>query len=170
MATPPSSVRARRQGPTVTFQVEGWGRMTHSLPVRRFAEEALDAGATSLRVDLRRCTHVDSTFLGTLLWLKRTVEQRGQGDFVLLSPSEQCRRALRQLAVEGLFAVRAEEEPEAADWVELSGDTDDAAGFAQNVVHAHQELANLEGPAGAPFREVVRTLAQELSEGRGRDS
>jgi hypothetical protein len=45
----------------------------------------------------------------------------------------------------------------------------DVDGFRRNVAHAHEELANLGGPAGAQFRDVVRSLAQELGDAKGRD-
>lgn len=166
MNAPQNRVRARRQGATVTFQVDGWGRMTHSLSLRRYAEKALGEGATALRVDLSHCTHMDSTFLGTLLCLKRQLETGG-GAFVLVNPSPQCCQVLRQMAVEGLFTVQTEDEPAADGWTELCGDMQDVEGFRRNVAHAHQELANLDGPAGAQFREVMRSLAQELGDARG---
>src|SRR5436309_2251239 len=100
MDAPQSTVRVHLQGPTVTFQVEGRGRMANSLPLRRLAEQALAGGATALRVDLRRCTHMDSTFLGTLLQLKRAAGRKG-ASLVLVSPSPECHELLRQMALEG---------------------------------------------------------------------
>ncbi len=160
MLTLQGTVRVHQDGQTVTFRVDGCGRMTNSLPLRRFAEQALAAGATDLRLDLRHCTYMDSTFLGTLLQLKRAVERRGQGRFALVSPSPQCCQLLRQMGLETTFVVLTEEEPVEHDWTELCADQD-ADAFKRNVVQAHEELATLEGPAGAPFREVVRCLKQE---------
>ena len=84
------TVSVHQADQTITFRVDGYGRATNSLPLRRFAEQALAAGAANLRVDLRRCLHMDSTFIGTLLQLKRTAEKQGRGSLVLLSPSTQC--------------------------------------------------------------------------------
>jgi len=161
MTATQGSVRVRRDEQTVIFQVEGWGRMSHSLPLRRFAEQALAAGATSLRVDLRRCTHMDSTFLGTLLQLKREAERRGQGDFALVSPSPQCVQLLRQMGLERLFYVETTPEGDAGTWTELCGEPPAGEGFKRNVIQAHEELARLDGPAGEPFREVLRCLKQD---------
>jgi anti-sigma B factor antagonist len=160
MLTLQGTVRMHQDGQTVTFRVDGCGRMTSSLPLRHCAEQALAAGATNLRLDLRHCTYMDSTFLGTLLQLKRTVERQGTGRFVLVSPSAQCRQLLAQMNLESTFPVLNEEEPVAVEWTELCGDQD-ADAFKRNVVQAHEELATLEGPAGAPFREVVRCLKQD---------
>jgi anti-sigma B factor antagonist len=160
MLTLQGTVRVHQDGQTVTFRVDGCGRVTNSLPFRRFAEQALAAGAADLRLDLRHCTYMDSTFLGTLLQLKREVERRGQGRFALVSPSAQCHQLLRQMGLESTFVVLTEEELGTAEWTELCGD-EDADAFKRNVVQAHEELATLKGPAGASFREVVRCLRQD---------
>src|SRR5262245_5562772 len=69
MATPEGTVRVQQQDKRVWVQVTGWGRMQQALPLRRFAEQCLAQGADSIRIDLRQCTYLDSTFLGTLLHL-----------------------------------------------------------------------------------------------------
>ena len=144
---------------TITFRVDGCGRATNSLTLRRFAEQVLAAGATTLRVDLRRCTHMDSTFIGTLLQLKRAAEKGERGSLVLLSPSTQCSQILRQMGLDRMVVVESAAE-EAGPWTELGGEEDPAA-FKCNAVEAHQELATLEGPVGETFRRVVRCLMQD---------
>ena len=154
-------VRVRQHDRTITFQVEGWGRMTHGLPVRRFAEQAVASGATALRVDLRRCAHMDSTFLGSLLCLKRLADSKLHGDFALVSPSPPCRQLVHQTGLDTLFRTLDEDEPAAAAWTELVGEIDDPDAFKHNAVQAHEELAAIPGPAGDVFRDVLRCLAEE---------
>jgi anti-anti-sigma factor len=144
---------------TITFRVDGRGQATNSVPLRQCAEQALAAGATSLRVDLRRCTHMDSTFIGTLLQLKRAVEKRERGRLVLLSPSTQSDQILRQMGLQKTFEVESAEEV-AGPWTELCVE-EAATAFKSNAIEAHQELATLEGPVGETFRQVVRCLMQE---------
>jgi anti-anti-sigma factor len=162
MATQPGSIRVYQHEQTVTFQVEGQATMHHSPAVRRYAEQGFTSGVTMLYVDLRRCIHMDSTFLGTLLFLKRLVERREQGSFALISPSPQCRQLLRQMALEKVFVIMDQEELAASDWTELTSGPEDMVAFKRNVVQAHQELGRLEGPAGETFRELAVQLAQEL--------
>ncbi len=100
MATQQGSVRVCQDCRTVTFQVTGWGRMYQSMPLRRLGEKFLAEGVTSLRVDLRHCTYIDSTFLGTLLTLKRLSKKWSQAQFVLVSPSTECCRLFHQMGVE----------------------------------------------------------------------
>src|SRR3977135_3740016 len=104
MAAQQGRVRVYQHDQAVTFPVEGQAMMHHSPAVRRYAEQSLTVGTTALSVDLRRCTHMDSTFLGTLLVLKRLVERREEGTFVLTSPSAQCRQLLREMGLEKIFA------------------------------------------------------------------
>jgi anti-anti-sigma factor len=154
-------VRVCRDDRTVTFQVEGWTTMNQSLMFRRSAEQSLAGGAWVLRVDLRLCTFMDSTFIGTLLFLKRTVHGRKQGEFFLVSPSPECRQLFHKMGLDGAFPI-LEEEPASQSWTELSREGEDSDAFKCNVVQAHRELARIEGPAGEPFRAVVRCLERDL--------
>ena len=156
-------VRVYQHDQTITFQIEGQATMQHSPAVRQFAEQCLTDGMTVLSVDLRRCTHMDSTFLGTLLFLKRIVERHQTGRFALISPSPQCRQLLQQMGLEKIFPVVDREEPAPSVWRDLPSGPEDMAVFKRNVVQAHQELGRLEGPAGETFRELADQLAQELA-------
>lgn len=168
MASSQGVLRVHHDDQALTFHVEGQATMQHSVPLRRCADHALAAGVTTLRVDLRRCTYMDSTFLGTLLCLKRAVDQKGQGSFALAALSPQCQRLLRQMGLQDYYVVLATEELPAAAWKELTSEPADCLTFKNNVVEAHQELANLPGPAGEPFREVMRCVAQDLEAQRSR--
>jgi anti-anti-sigma factor len=162
MTAQQGSVRVRQHDQTVTLQIEGQATMQHSPAVRQFADQCLTGGTTALSVDLRRCTHMDSTFLGTLLFLKRLVEHGEESRFALISPSPRCRQLLREMRLEKIFPVVEREEPAPSVWRELPGGPEDRMAFKRNVVQAHQELGRLEGPAGDTFRELADQLAQEL--------
>ena len=162
MVAPQGIVRVSQHNQTVIFQVEGRATMHHSPSVRRFAEQCLPCGTTTLGVDLRYCTHMDSTFLATLLFLKRRVDRWVQGEFTLISPSPPCCQLLQQMRLDKVFPIVTMEELAASLWTELQSEPDDIKAFKRNVVQAHQELANIEGLAGKPFRELVSALVREL--------
>jgi hypothetical protein len=111
-------------------------------------------------VDLRHCTHMDNTFLGTLLFLKGLAERRKEGKFALLFPSLQCYQLLQQMES---FLSWAWKIPVTGTWAELPSKPEDIAAFKRNVVQAHQELGRLEGPTGETFRELASGLASELA-------
>jgi anti-anti-sigma factor len=166
MAAPNGAVRVRHQDQAVTFQVLGWGTMRQSLCFRRCAEQALAAGVQSVRVDLRHCTYLDSTFLGTLVTLQRAACRLGR-KFALVCPSPGCCRLFRQVGVEDIFASEAADEPGDEGWTDLGGEREDAGEFNRNVVQAHEQLADLGGPAAEAFGQVARQLRRECGPGPG---
>jgi anti-anti-sigma factor len=159
MATAQGTVRTYQQDNTLTFRVEGRGTMTQSLPLRRCAERALETGVTRVLVDLRDCNYMDSTFLGTLLTLKKTLEKRPEGKFVLLAPSAACARILQQMGLTEMLPTEADEPPLEAVWTELMCEVEDVNSLKSNIAQAHQELASLPGPAGEQFQAVMRCLS-----------
>jgi anti-sigma B factor antagonist len=157
-------VRFHQQGHTVTFRVEGRGTMNQSLPMRRCAERCLETGSTHVCVDLRDCTYMDSTFLGTLLTLRKTVSQRYGSELILIAPSLPCTRILQQMGLADVFPPQAVEVNPDAVWTELANEGNDPNSFKRNVAQAHEELASLPGPAGEQFKAVVRCMAKAETE------
>jgi anti-anti-sigma factor len=161
---PQGTLCVRPDAGGVTFRLVGRALMAHGLRLRKVAEQFLAGGADRLRVDLRDCTYMDSTFLGTLLFLKRAAERRGPHLFALIAPSAQCGRLLRQMGVDDVFPTVVEDEP-AEGWVELGGMPEDASACRRGVLEAHEELATLSGAAGESFREVMRCLQRSGDSG-----
>ena len=157
MSAPQGILRVRQDGRTVSFQVEGQATVLQGLTLRRFAEQYLATDVTCLRVELRRCTWMDSTFVGTLLLLWRALERREQGEFVLVSPSPESRRLLRQMGIDKICSFR-DEELSADGWADVEHSPQGEDEFRCNVLQAHQELAELPGPTGETFRQVVRCV------------
>src|SRR5262249_42118351 len=111
-----------------------------------------------------RATHLDSTFIGTLLILNRRLLAGGGERIVLAAPSAACAPLLSHMHVQNQFIV-SNDPPESRQWQdELRGEakTLSSYGFKENVVDAHQELADLGGPASEQFRELAAEMAKEL--------
>ena len=151
-------LRVQQNGPTITFQISGQATMILGVPLRRLAEQHQGCGESLVRVDLRHCTWMDSTFLGTLLLLFRAAAGRETGGFNILSPSPECRKLLRQMGVDRICTIREEAEPAAEAWTEVQRTEVEGDDMRWNMLQAHQELAELPGPTGATFREVVRCV------------
>jgi anti-anti-sigma factor len=162
MAAPQGIVRVHQQQQTIAFQVEGWTTMHQSLAFRRAAEYWLEQGACVMRVDLSRCTFMDSTFIGTLLNLKRAVNREENGDFALVGPTAACLKLFQQMGLDGVFPILAVDEAAGFCWTEMPCEKTDDFAFKCNVVEAHQGLADLGGRAGEIFRPVARCLSQEM--------
>ena len=160
MAAFQGNVRVQQQQRSVTFRVEGRASMAQSLPMRRHAERLIATGTDLVRVDLRDCTHADSTFLGTLLGLKKTLDRQG-GSLSLVMPSAACVKILDQMGLTEMLPAEAPGAEPAGEWAELPNDgVGDPASFRQNVTQAHEELAKLPGPAAEQFKSVMRCIGQ----------
>jgi anti-anti-sigma factor len=160
----PGVVRVRTSGGALDVQVEGWGTMLHSQAIRQWVEANLGQAAL-VRVDLSRCTHMDSTFIGTLLGLKRVCDSRPACGLVLVCPSAHCRQVLSQMRIGHIFQI--EPEPFAAgEWQEVCVQPEaiKSRAFQNNVVEAHQRLADCEGPTGERFRQLAADMQRELDQ------
>jgi anti-sigma B factor antagonist len=166
MAAPQGRIRYQQTAEALIFQIEGWATMVQSLPFRRFVEQSLGRSTRKLWVDLRQCTYIDSTFLGTLLFIKRASGRLEGAEFRLLSPSPQCACLFQQMGVTDVFQIQIWEEPTVTSWISLTKDSEDQPGLEHNVLQAHEELASLPGKAGEPFRAVVRCLARDMDKGQ----
>ena len=157
MSAPANIVRFHQEGGTVSFKVDGRGTMQQCSSLRRQAEACITAGALRINVDLRDCAYMDSTFLGTLIFLDKHLRQR-QGRFSLIAPSQACTKLLRQMGLDEYMDEQADAVSPTTGWSELPTGGSDGQTMRRTVEQAHQELAALPGKAGAQFDEVMRCL------------
>lgn len=150
-------LRSHDEPAVLTIDVEGPATMLESPAVRETASERLAAhGPCALRIDLRDCTTMDSTFSGTLLSLKRQVDKIG-GTLTLVSPSEKVLELLRQMGLEDFYNVDVADRIDGA-WSELVTSPTNVERLKRMIVDAHDELARVPGPSADTFRSVVEEL------------
>ncbi len=159
MAEAQGKVFYHREGDAVTLRVQGKGVMAHGHPVRKLVEGLIAGGVSSVRADLRACTYMDSTFIGTLLSINKALLARGHGPLSVLMPSDACARILQQMGIDGMLPQKAGDAP-AGEWHEIASGPADAPEARRNILEAHEVLAALPGPAGKQFEAVMRCLAQ----------
>jgi anti-sigma B factor antagonist len=164
MAAPQGTIRVHKNDQRILFRVEGWAQMDLGVALRRTAEQWIKQGITTLLVDLQECCYMDSTFLGSLLFLKRTVEQRPGGQLALISPAQKCNTILEQMGILEVFPITTAAETATGEWTCLNCDMNDVEAFHMNVFQAHEQLACLPGPAAEPFKKMVRMMKQEMED------
>jgi len=152
-------IRAHEEPTTLTLVVDGPATMTESPAVSTTATDAVRRGARTLRLDLRDCTSIDSTFSGTLLSLERLLTSVG-GTLTLVSPSAQVLDLLEKMGLEDFYAVELAARPD-AKWTEIPLTRPTAERLSRMVLEAHDELAQVPGPAGAVFRTVVEEMRRD---------
>jgi anti-sigma B factor antagonist len=157
-------IRVHEEEQAITCQVEGRATLDQGVALRRYVEQALACGVIIIRADLRHCTFMDSTFIGTLLHVKRALCKCEHGELALISPSQQCQRLLHQMGLDGVFFVMNAPEAGEQTWTELPAEPRDPCTFRRSVFQAHQELASLPGCVGDTFRQVTDTISKELQQ------
>lgn len=165
MPTSPGCIRVCRLDQGVAFAVIGQGCMHDCPTLRQAADEAIAGGVGEVLIDLSRCSYIDSTFVGTLIYLRKAAGSRPGGRFAVVCPSDECMELFRQMGIARLLCVERCELPPDERWAELP-EHFDAEQFRRNVLMAHEELANLPGEAGAPFRELAQRMREEWDAGR----
>lgn len=152
-------IRAHRENAVLTFDVAGPATMMDSPAVHALANEEVATGARSLRIDLRDCTAMDSTFSGTLLALKRRLDEV-HGDLRLVCPSDRVVELLRQMGLDDFYAIDVVDRLE-GPWTSVDVAQPRVEALEQRVLDAHKELARVPGPAARDFRAVVEELRRE---------
>jgi anti-anti-sigma factor len=158
-------IRAQEQPSVLTLDVEGPATMIESPAVGETAAEHVARGVRAVRVDLRGCTMMDSTFSGTLLSLKRQLEKVG-GSLTLVSPSRRVLEVLADMGLEDFYAIDTAERP-AGTWTLVPSPRPLRDTLARRVLDAHDELARTPGPAQRGFGRVADELRRGLENGRG---
>lgn len=157
-------VRVSQHGPKLELQVQGRGNMQQCLAMRKWVEQRIVGGCKSVWIDLSRATHLDSTFVGTLLILNRRLIATGGERIVLAAPSAMCATVMAQMHVQNQFVI-SNDPPEPRQWqneLRVEANTLSSDGFKRNVADAHRELADLGGPAAEQFRGLADQMAKEL--------
>jgi anti-anti-sigma factor len=157
MADAQGKVFYLNNGNLVTFRVEGRGTMIQAAPFLRLAEKFLANGVNQVRVDLRQCKYMDSTFIGTLLSIHKQLAKREAGPLVVLSPSSECGKILQQMGLLGMMPTSQDEAP-AGEWSLLDSSTD-APELRRTATEAHEHLAGLPGDVGKQFEAVIRCIS-----------
>jgi anti-anti-sigma factor len=152
-------IRTHRTPNELTVEVEGPATMAQSPAVHATATKEVASGLRSLRIDLRNCTTIDSTFSGTLLAMKRDLDRVG-GALTLVSPSACVQRLIHEMGLDDFYLVENAEH-DRGPWTELATPKQGPRALRERILDAHEELARLPIP-GSAFRDVAEELRKEI--------
>lgn len=133
--------------------------MTESAAVSEAVGERLRRGARTVRLDLRDCTTLDSTFTGTLLSLERQLEAAG-GTFTLVSPSPKVVDLLHEMGLEDFYTVEQADRV-VGTWTDVPLTRPGADRLSRMILDAHEQLARVPGAAATAFRTVVEEMRRD---------
>lgn len=141
----------------LVVRVKGAANMHQCPAILKLAQESRAAGIPACYFDLHECVYMDSTFMGTLVRLKRDLMET----FGLIAPSPQCVQLLKQMGLDGLLTVvESPVHGNDSQWRELDTSGKDPSAFKESVVRAHQELAAIPGEGERQFKALAAQFAK----------
>jgi anti-anti-sigma factor len=167
-----SVIQGCREGDVARLRVTGRA-VAHQCPAgRQFAVDAVPSGARRVLVELSECEYSDSTFMGTLLQIRKAADQCGQTTLCLVSPSPEFLATLQTMGLKRLFQLSDEVLPREGAWRELCVEQPGTRSldFKENVVAAHRELSEASETCAQRYRLILEEATKELEQGRARSS
>ena len=166
-----STVQVARNGDLVYIQVIGRGSFQNASHVKHFAEEVLKNGAREIVIDLKECTYLDSTFLGTLagIGIKLRTATQEAATLRILNATARNTELIQNLGLDRLFQFTNEAETPAAEMPadavqKLDGGPAGKIETGETMLEAHETLMQWDARNVAKFKDVVAYLKEDLGQ------
>jgi anti-anti-sigma regulatory factor len=149
---------------TVWVRVEGKGSFLNSTGLKEFAKEMINRGFREFAVDLKNCTVMDSTFMGTLAGVALRLRELGQGNLRVTNLNERNSDLLSNLGLDQLFLIEVRNSVPvmAAAQTPLAASAPDKTAQAQTMLEAHEACVEANEANAAKFKDVLEYLKQDL--------
>jgi len=159
-------VQVARNGNLIYIQVVGRGSFQNASHVKHFAEEVLKGGATGIQVDLKDCTYLDSTFLGTLagIGIKLRTATSDASTLQILNATPRNTELIQNLGLDRLFRFEAAPEAVPDATQKLDGTAAGKVETGETMLEAHQTLMQWDARNVAKFKDVVAYLKEDLGQ------
>lgn len=169
---PSSAIQVGYSEQVVWIRVEGRGSFQNSSGVKEFARQMMDRGYRTFVVDLKECSMMDSTFMGTLAGVALRLNQLDPGNpgrVHIINIQERNVDLLRNLGLDQLFdmegsTVDHSQVPEYQDGLESIGQ-EDKQKRTETMLDAHQALVEADRGNLPKFKDVLDFLRQDLKKG-----
>ncbi len=162
------------QNGVVWIRVEGKGSFQNSQGVKKFADLMIDRGSKEFVIDLENCPVMDSTFMGTLVGIKKSLEPENQRNIEIINANSRNTQLLVSLGIDLLLKL----DTEGNAWPKIrnkisnyiqNGQYLDIAEISkeENIkqsLEAHQNLSNADKDNVPRFKDVIHFLEQELGQ------
>ena len=171
MGVTPAKLYVADLGERAVVRITGRANCLSSVPFKRVINSLIERGRRVFTLDLSDCQLMDSTFLGVLVGLNRTLGQAvPEGGFSLYKTTETVRVLLDNLGILELFST-AESlgQAETAEPVEV-GEASDKIELTHTSLEAHLTLIDVNRGNEAKFKEVTRFLEEDLKRQEAADS
>jgi anti-anti-sigma factor len=170
--TTPTPILVGKVGAVFWVRVEGRGTFQNSVPVKQVLRNMMEDGVRNFVVDLERCPLMDSTFLGTLTGAALNLRELGGGQLSILNANQRNQQLMTSLGLDYILEVDKDgtawpaERAQAVAQLALCPESLDSPckeAQSENVLDAHQTLAEVSDENECRFRDVIDFLKRERS-------
>lgn len=158
-----NSLNVSRADDAVLVEVIGLGSMFLAPTLQAFVESELRAGFLNFVIDLKKCSGMDSTFMGTFIGLSLAVKKR-EGWFCLVNVSDENHRLLKMLGVLHMVSVHPGSFPVAEGKSTSLYPTNDPYARQKQIHSAHRLLIDADPMNQERFGPFIKALEEELSD------
>jgi anti-anti-sigma regulatory factor len=163
----PSVLKVARTPTGYCIRIEGRGTMRESPAAAEFASKSLEAEGATLVVDLSACEHLDSTFLGCLVEMRRRASRASPSRFAVSAPEDRAKRLLGPTKLDLVLKPTAEPPQVVGNFVTMPAVDPASPDLMRHVMECHRLLADLGGPQQAAFAAIADNIERELGKGGG---
>ena len=136
----------------------GRANFEYAVPIRELVNS--NEGRRTIRVDLKECTAMDSTFMGVLSMGGLKAADNGSS-FEIYNASEALKRCLADLGVDELFVFR-DGSPGVIDGAGSLPGKADMLATAETVEEAHRKLVEADSANAGRFNAVIDLAAADV--------
>ena len=162
------------QNGVVWIRVEGKGSFQNSHGMKEFAKLMITRGAKQFVIDLENCHVMDSTFMGTLVGIRKSLGTENQRNLEIINANSRNTQLLVSLGIDLLLKLDTEGKvwPEIRNQISNHIQNEQYLDIAElskeeNVkqsLEAHQNLSNANKNNVPRFRDVIHFLEKELGQ------
>ena len=166
MAQEGDRLLAARAGSALYVQVHGLGAFSNAHVLESVCTRMIEAGVSSVVVDLQVCRGMDSTFMGVLVGITHCASRQGASvEVTLINADHHNFRIIENLGLDKVCTVRHDPvvPPDGVDMIEIpdAGVADDRQYLAL-LRRAHENLCELGSANENAFRPVIDQLRKSI--------
>ena len=144
--------------PEVWIRVAGRGSFQNSPALKDFSRRLMDEGRRKFVVDLKDCTALDSTFMGTLASLAIRLRDLGGGELWVVNRNERNTELLAGLGIDTLFSDQPLHRAHAGECREAVHHAADKAATREAIHEAHAACVAVDPRNEDKFKDVIEHL------------
>ena len=154
-----------KAGDLLALRVRGHGTWREAHALNAWVAAAIETWTRGAAIDLGDAPYLDSTFVGTIVGIQRTLRRREAGVAVLYGVGDKLRAILHELRVGAVISdIRAEAFPYDVEWSPISIPDPGREQLTRLVLAAHESLMEIEESNVPRFEKAVDMLRAELDE------